>query len=58
MIEPGPSRAGGSVDFEILSGSADPTDPPSTTAAIFTRTDVVRALYWNGAAWVVMISEV
>jgi hypothetical protein len=52
------SGGGGGGDFEVLGGSSDPVAAPSTTRAIFYRTDVVRILAWDGSAWVVQFSEV
>jgi hypothetical protein len=48
---------GGGGTTEIATGAADPVGAPAAGIILFARTDIIRLLQWNGAAWVVIISE-
>lgn len=50
--------SGGGGTTEIATGASDPVGAPAAGIVLFLRTDVVRALQWNGSAWVVIVSEI
>lgn len=58
LLENGGGGGGGGGTGGVLCGESDPVDAPSNACTIFYRTDVVRALGWNGSAWVVLFSEI
>lgn len=51
-------HSGASGGVQVLSGTADPVAAPSSSSAMFYRTDVVRVLSWSGSQWDVVVSEV